>query len=145
MQQYLDSIRLSLATNNYFGAIAMALILPDICASVEAENNTTNRDKYSKWFNRYLAETFTQTFSNKVIFGAKECYAARCSFSHQGTHVIEHQKGALKDMDNPAISINFMSFDSTEPKEYMRNGNILTIDVNFFCKKHDYSCRKMAY
>jgi hypothetical protein len=81
MQQYLDSIKLSLATNNHFGAIAMALTLPDICASVDAENNETSGHKYCIWFNKYLADTYKKILYKKegdTIFGAPECYAARC-------------------------------------------------------------------
>lgn len=68
MQQYLDSIRLSLATKNYFGAIAMALTLPDICASIEAENNETSREKYCAWFDSYVGIT---TLLNLLLMATK--------------------------------------------------------------------------
>lgn len=134
MHQYLDSIRTSLATNNHFGAIAMALTLPDICASVDDEYSKTSRNKYCQWFDKYLANTYKIFFRNEgvvnVIFGASECYAARCSFLHQGTNIIKHQEIALKDVEDPAMSVNFMSFGM----KYMRNGDVLTLDVNFFCE-----------
>lgn len=134
MQQYLDSIKLSLKTSNYFGAIAMALTLPDICASVDDKYNKTSGQKYCIWFNKYLADTYKQILHHEkdnVIFGAPECYAARCSFLHQGTNIIKHQTKTLQYADKPAISVNFMSIGSVK---YMRNGDILTIDVNFFCE-----------
>lgn len=135
MYQYLDSIRISLATNNHFGAIAMALTLPDICASVDAENGFTSPEKYSKWFDEYLSETFTQFFNDEglsnVIFGPQECYAARCSFLHNGIRIIKHQ-GSLGYASHPTVSsVNFMSLGYGK---YMRNGDALTLDVKFFCE-----------
>lgn len=135
MQQYLESIKLSLETKNYFGAIAMALTLPDICASVEYEGEGQNSVKYSKWFNKYLADTFTQIFHDQdlsvVIFGAQECYAARCSFLHQGTHVIKGQRSLNYAYTPTVSSVNFTSIDKGK---YQRNGDILFLDVNFFCE-----------
>ena len=133
MQQYIDSIKLSLSTKNYFGAIAMALALPDICASVDATNNKTTGKKYCEWFNKYLADTYKQIFQDRddiVVFGAPECYAARCSFLHQGTEIIEHQE-SLKYMSNPAVKVNFMSLGMGR---YIRNGDFLNLDVHFFCE-----------
>ncbi|WP_339352209.1 hypothetical protein [Acinetobacter beijerinckii] len=139
MQQYLDSIKLSLRTNNYFGAITMALTLPDICASVNSPNGKTTSKKYCTWFNKYLAKYYSEIFrdeyknKNKTVvnFIAQECYAARCSFLHQGTHHIKHQS-ILMDSEHPTVSsVNFISLDHGE---YLRNGDILFLDVNFFCE-----------
>ena len=133
MQQYLDSIKLSLETNNYFSAIAIALTLPDICASIEAEDNKTSRDKYCRWFNKYLVDKYTifSTDRNIVVFSAKECYATRCSFLHQGTHITEHQDIISKEK-NAVKSVNFMN--DTIFKGYIRLGDEITIDVKSFCQ-----------
>lgn len=136
MQQYLDSIRLSLTTYNYFGAIAMALALPDICASIEAENNETNRDKYCAWFNKYLSQEYTirphyEGDSERVLFSAKECYAARCSFLHQGTNITSHQI-ILKGVEKAAPTVSFMA--GTIIGSVSRNDHNVTLDVNSFCQ-----------
>ncbi|MCK4096449.1 hypothetical protein HCY64_10390 [Acinetobacter radioresistens] len=135
MQQYLDSIRLSLATKNYFGAIAMALTLPDICASIEAENNETSREKYCAWFDSYLSQEYKipadDWSEEKVLFSAKECYAARCSFLHQGTNITSHQK-VLKGVEKAAPSVSFMK--DTIISKVSRNDHEVTLDVDSFCQ-----------
>ncbi|MBJ6351117.1 MULTISPECIES: hypothetical protein [unclassified Acinetobacter] len=129
MKQYLDSIKLSLETKNYFGAIALSLTLPDICASIESDNNETNRDKYCAWFEKYLAGSFPRP-GNKVLLSAQECYAARCSFLHQGTNITQHQK-ILKGIDKAAPSVSFMT--NTMISGIMRHDQKVIIDINFFC------------
>lgn len=139
MQQYLDSIKLSLISNNHFGAIAMALTLPDICASIDDVNNSSNCEKYCIWFDKYLAEYYTKFFRDElkakdvtnIVFLAKECYAARCSFLHQGIQRIEHQR-VLKNSEHPTVSS--VSFISLDHGKYLRNGDILFLDVDFFCE-----------
>ncbi|OTG58860.1 hypothetical protein B9T36_11015 [Acinetobacter sp. ANC 4204] len=133
MQQYLDSIKLSIETNNYFGAIALALTLPDICASIEAQNNKTNQHKYCRWFDKYLLNKYTifSTDGNIVVFSAKECYATRCSFLHQGTHITEHQD-IISEEKNAVKSVNFMN--DTIFKGYIRLGDEITLDVKIFCQ-----------
>lgn len=138
MQQYLDSIRLSLTTSNYFGAIAMALTLPDICASIEAEDNETNRNRYCAWFDKYLGSTYTIERPLKedgekdiILFSAKECYAARCSFLHQGTNITSHQK-ILKGIEKAALSVSFMA--NTMIRKASRNDHEVKLDVNSFCQ-----------
>lgn len=142
MQQYLDSIKASLAIRNYFGAITIALILPDICASVDSDDNKTSGEKYCIWFNKYLAEKFTELFKDDnqshIIFGPNECYATRCSFLHQGTHIIQHQYQTLKFAKHRTVgAVSFMSLE-TDPhlsrKNYLRTSDILFIDSNFFCE-----------
>ena len=61
MQEFIDSVRYSVATENWFGALFMALALPDICAAVEFYSinaHTVRRTKvgeeYKAWFNKYL-------------------------------------------------------------------------------------------
>ncbi|ENW05768.1 hypothetical protein [Acinetobacter beijerinckii] len=139
MQQYLDSIKLSLTTNNYFGAITIALTLPDICAYVNSSNNKTSSKKYCKWFDKYLgkyySEIFIDEFKNEntavVNLIAQECYATRCSLLHQGTHHIRHQR-ILDDAEHATVSsVHFMSLGYGA---YLRNGDILFLDVDFFCE-----------
>lgn len=133
MQYYLDSVRLSLKSGNHFGAIFMSLTLPDICASIDSKKNKTSRSQYYKWFNLYLEDTYTQCFKKegitKNIFRAEECYAIRCSFLHQGTHKIKQQE-CLGTIDEPIKSVNFMSL---EKGFYLKNDDILFLDVDFFC------------
>jgi hypothetical protein len=61
MREFLDSVRYSIATKNWFGALFMALALPDICTAIEfyavnadSVRRTTVGAEYRAWFNKYL-------------------------------------------------------------------------------------------
>lgn len=144
MQQYLDSIKHSLITNNYFGAITIALTLPDICAYVNSSNNKTSSKKYCKWFDKYLAKSYSEIFRDEyknenidvVNLIAQECYATRCSLLHQGTHHIKNQSILNEAKHATVSSVHFMSIGYGE---YLRNGDILYLDINFFCKNMIYA------
>lgn len=53
MNQLLLSIEESLAKENWFGALFIAISLPDICGATENAVQG-NGDRYRDWFNRYL-------------------------------------------------------------------------------------------
>lgn len=54
MQEFIDSVRYSLATKNWFGALFMALALPDICGVLTDGAGVQVGVRYKKWFNTYL-------------------------------------------------------------------------------------------
>lgn len=112
MQEFVDSIRYSLATENWLSALFMALALPDICAAVE--HGRTTGVRYEDWFNRYLKKKYNPENQLELIearyplmirgwskeqlnqakqpdsrmarwrFTAADCYQFRCKTLHQG-------------------------------------------------------------
>jgi len=56
MKQFVDSIRSSVTTQNWFGALFMVLAVPDICAALE--NGLTSGPLYKSWYSRYLKSEY---------------------------------------------------------------------------------------
>lgn len=86
MQQFLESIELSVEHKNWYGALFMALAMPDICRSVERPviaKGETGR-WYRDWFDRYLSQTYSQGRFEETKFHAQDCWLFRCSCLHAG-------------------------------------------------------------
>ena len=75
----LADIQKALDSKLYYLALAVALSIPDICASLECEPGKiwTNQQKYENWVERHLEPFFKK-------FTAKDCYRLRCGVLHRG-------------------------------------------------------------
>lgn len=83
------SIKQSLAYKNYYGALALALTLPDICSDIEYPGQSTSK-RYSEWFEKYLSNKYS---NNSTIFiSGKDCYAIRCGFLHNANEELTQHK-----------------------------------------------------
>lgn len=60
----------------YYPALMMALVFPDICASLSAENGRTSGSKYRAWLVEHAAQPKDE---------AALLYGFRCSMLHQGS------------------------------------------------------------
>jgi len=78
MNQFVDAVRHAIKDENWFGALFMALAIPDICGSIEAPN-ASNKDRYTRWFKQYLGKKYSEEF-----FKAEDCYYLRCACLHEG-------------------------------------------------------------
>ncbi|HDR2331879.1 TPA: hypothetical protein ACQZHX_001742 [Enterobacter sichuanensis] len=88
MQRFVESIRRSLQTQNWFAAIFMSLAMPDICGALEHPAANVG-ERYRDWFTRYLAEKYTLRY---VQFTAQDCYKFRCKCLHQGLAVRDNNE-----------------------------------------------------
>lgn len=82
MENILISIKKSIDAQNWYSALVLSLIVPDICGKIE---NNSSPKRYSEWFNKYLGEKYRDYLSGE------DCYALRCSYLHEGTGNIENQ------------------------------------------------------
>ncbi|HHS9530466.1 TPA: hypothetical protein ACTW0H_001333 [Raoultella ornithinolytica] len=110
MHQLLSSIELSLEKGNWFGALFIAISLPDICGATE-DVVKGNGARYKEWFNRYLkprydpenmyeqmlivspemlktlSQHLKETWKKKaplVTFTAEDCWSLRNACLHEG-------------------------------------------------------------
>lgn len=135
MEQYLESIAISLNTENYFSALALALMMPDICSAIESKNNKGSGKLYSEWFDKYLSHYYTDAnyFTPPMVFlSGKECYALRCSYLHQGMHEIGHQS-ILEREENPCQTIQFVA--KGMPQDKLKLGSLVLLNLNNFCQQ----------
>lgn len=88
----------------YFSALALALIIPDICGKI-AYKNLNNKEKYIKWFDDWVypylevirdEDVDFAKFDELVKFDGEVCYALRCSFLHAGNYDLNNGKNNVK-------------------------------------------------
>ena len=93
MRQFIQAIEISLNTQNWYSALALALTLPDICGKIDSPDLKT-RLRYPKWFNEYVGEKYKVVKPDgetHIFMTGNDCYALRCAFLHEGSNnVSEH-------------------------------------------------------
>ncbi|MDN4165478.1 hypothetical protein QWY31_08200 [Cytophagales bacterium LB-30] len=132
MEALTKSIEESLATKNWYAALTVTLILPDISGKIEYPGIGSNK-RYANWFNKYVGNCYKSQVGasrNEYIFlSGDDCYALRCSYLHEGTSSITHQRArdVLDDFKfvspPPSGQIHCNQFD-----------NKLQLQVDIFCR-----------
>ena len=130
MDKVIKSIENSLKNKNWYSALVLSLILPDICAKLEGSNKSSS-ERYPEWFNTYLGKKYNGFLSGN------DCYALRCAFLHEGSSNIEKQraKGVLDHfvfVSNGSHCNRFNNFFFGDPK--YDGKNFLQLSVNNFCQ-----------
>jgi hypothetical protein len=93
MDRFFQSIERSLDTANWYAALAVALMVPDVCARME--HGKTSGKRYKEWFDKYVKPRYTGTLpvlGEHVFLTGGDCYAFRCSLLHEGTEDISDQQ-----------------------------------------------------
>jgi hypothetical protein len=93
MKKILNSIEKSLGNKNWYSALVLSLIIPDICGKLE-DNNEGSSKRYREWFDKYLGQKYVNFLSGD------DCYALRCSFLHEGSGNTEQQQRAKGILDH---------------------------------------------
>ena len=87
MEQFIDSIELSLRTHNWHAAVISALILPDIAGWVDSPTQSSGA-RYEAWFEAFVAPKYLVKLgpdrTEKKFLSGRDCYALRCALLHEG-------------------------------------------------------------
>jgi hypothetical protein len=123
MQRFVDSIRASLEARNWFGALFVALAIPDVCGALE-DPKAANGERYRGWFVRYMKAGYDSDNAGEqlrfsyperweqlprhdrdmfmqspilpgIAFNAADCWKARCTCLHQGLSEIAQCAGCF--------------------------------------------------
>jgi hypothetical protein len=92
MQHLIESVRTSLKQENWYAALAAALMIPDVCANLELEEDATSSD-YINWCEKYVYPIYHGEPYNINIHG-DEIYVLRCAYLHQGSANVSKQRKA---------------------------------------------------
>lgn len=96
MRRFVDAVRSAVAEESWYGALAMALTLPDICSKLEEPDARGSRARYVRWYDEYLRPTYTARVGPErrehVFLSGADCYALRCSYLHEGSAEIGLQR-----------------------------------------------------
>jgi hypothetical protein len=79
MKRFTDAGRQALADKNNYAALSLALMIPDICGSMEDPGPNRTQRRYKKWFKQWAEPKFGNLLS------AEECYRLRNSMIHSGS------------------------------------------------------------
>jgi hypothetical protein len=101
MRRFTDAGRAAIASDNLYAALSIALMIPDICASLEDPGPGKSKARFIRWFSEWAQPKFTAQigpFGETTVFiSADDCYQLRCSLIHSGTAEIEPGTKAVLD------------------------------------------------
>ncbi|WP_237154456.1 hypothetical protein [Oryzibacter oryziterrae] len=89
MLRFTSAIERSLLTENWYSALAMSLLLPDICGKIDNPSLSSTK-RYVRWYEHWLQPLYTVGGGDVMLSGA-DCYALRCSLMHEGSGNVEKQ------------------------------------------------------
>ena len=123
-----EAVETSVAEENWYAALALALALPDICGKLE-NPVITSQKRYIAWFDKYLLKIYTLSlFGNTTVFlNGSDLYALRCALLHEGSEDISSQR-AKQTLDTFIFSIE-------ESHQLLINNTILILNVTKFCQE----------
>ncbi len=78
MDELIKAIELSLQNENYWGALYLAVNIPDICGKFEFPNEY----HYSRWFEANMPESYWVNRDSVVYLSGQDAFAIRCNLLH---------------------------------------------------------------
>jgi hypothetical protein len=95
MRRFTDAGRKAIADGNLYAALSLALMMPDICASIEDAGPGKSQARYVRWCKRWVEPKFTRSMPGgtvKVFVSSEDCFQLRCSLIHSGRANIDPSK-----------------------------------------------------
>ena len=90
MERLLEDIRRAVSCEAWYAALALALVLPDICGFVDGALQGSGA-RYADWFDRHVSGRYGGAGGQQFLSG-DDCYALRCAYLHQGDFDITDQR-----------------------------------------------------
>lgn len=82
ISKILESIRLSLKSENYFAILTSSLVLIDICSKIYAPTEKETNKRYKKWIDDVLIKNLS--YSNDYL-SSNNIWFLRCAMLHEGS------------------------------------------------------------
>ncbi len=124
MEDILNTIERCLINEEYFGALFLTLVLPDICAALKSSNGKTSPLKYKNWYD--------QNIPIQNGFKGEDAYRLRCRVLHQGT------MNNREPMSGNSGSFSHFIFTLPNDQNIMTNANnlngMINLDLSSYCK-----------
>ncbi|MCA3396798.1 MAG: hypothetical protein INF85_14280, partial [Roseomonas sp.] len=90
MRRFSDAGRMAIAAQNYYAALSLALMIPDICGSLEDPGTGKSQKRYERWFSKWAEPKFTH--NGRIFLSSSDCFQLRCSLIHSGSTEIDAKK-----------------------------------------------------
>ena len=94
MKRFTDAGRAAIDAGNLYAGLSLALMIPDICASLEDPGPGKSKERHVRWFRDWAEPKFTSRLGSgmrHVFISAEDCYRLRCSVVHSGQSYIDDQ------------------------------------------------------
>jgi hypothetical protein len=125
MKRFTDAGRKSIKDDNLYSALSIALMIPDICGSLEDPGPGKSKARYITWYTKWVLPKFTSGIgpsrTTTVFISADDCFQLRCSLIHSGSAEIEPGKQSALD--------RFIFFDKTSGSHLNLFSNVLVDGV----------------
>lgn len=96
MIQFIDALERCIDSQNWYGALIVALTLPDICARIDQPTENSSQRRYAAWFDAFAGDSYRVKSWNggpeKTFLSGNDCYALRCALLHEGADNITRQR-----------------------------------------------------
>jgi hypothetical protein len=87
MKRFVEAVHASVASKNWYGSLALAITLPDVCGRLEFPAVGSGQ-RYKDWWDKYVLPKY-----NTMLYGT-DVYALRCSYLHEGTDDTLNQRAS---------------------------------------------------
>ena len=153
MDDLISEIRSDLQFGNYLSALALSLIIPDICA--KALYGETGRNNYIKWYDGNLGINQRPEDDVMPYLDGDVIYQLRCSILHSGCYDLESSDN-IKDqnkVDEFKLYVNEGNHFVDGVASYDRYTHYRTLDVDIkklcenicFVAKAEYNDNKEKF
>jgi hypothetical protein len=95
MKRFTDAGRKAIEGDNLYAALCLALMIPDICGSLEDPGPGKSQKRYERWFTTWALPKFQS--GDHTYLTASDCYQLRCSLIHSGSGEINQNKRDILD------------------------------------------------
>lgn len=137
MNNLIREIRSDLKFGNYLSALALSLIIPDICA--KALYGRTGRDNYIKWYDENIGMNYRSENDAMPYLDGDVVYQLRCSILHSGHYDLENL-GHIKEQNKVnefKLYVDEESCFVDSSASYDHNTHYRTLEINIkkLCEK----------
>jgi hypothetical protein len=94
MLTLVSQTRKAMQSELYYVALMSALSIPDIAGALGADDGKSNRERYIKWYEKWVRPRLKENRDRDNPFSGADCYFFRCSIVHQGSS--QHEKSTYK-------------------------------------------------
>jgi hypothetical protein len=137
MEAFFAAIEQAIAGRNWYAALVLSLIMPDICGKAMYGGGVGER--YKKWFDAYLAHNYAHPIGAErelhVFMTGEDLYLLRCALLHAGSDVIR------SDVDDALTRFVFVEPPSSGLIHLNQSDTVLQLQVDLFAREMLAGCR----
>lgn len=133
MKRFTDAGRAAVDAGNLYAGLSLALMIPDICGSLEDAGPGKSKERYTRWFSAWAEPKFTFGIGvnneTQVFVSAEDCYSLRCSLIHSGQSYVSGRFNRFEFFDDTG-NVHLNAFEIPG----QQGGSFLQLQASLFSK-----------